>query len=153
MRSSAQERRVSLPPRLVLFDGVCGFCDRAVRWLIERDPRERLHFAPLQGETAAALRRRHPEIPEDTDTVVYVQIDGRGDCDGDGEHVHLRSAAIFRIAAEITGPWRRLAWLRWLPRPLADAGYRLFAGLRYRLFGKRDACARPLPGERARFVA
>ena len=45
--------------RLVLFDGVCGFCDRLVGFLIERDAAERLRFAPLQGETAAALRARH----------------------------------------------------------------------------------------------
>ena len=145
--SSAEERRQPLPPRLVLFDGVCGFCDRAVRWVIERDPGARLHFAPLQGEAAAELRRRHPEIPEDIDTVVFVEADGAG------ERVHLRSAAIFRVAAEISGPWRRLAWLRWLPRPLADVGYRLFVSHRYRLFGKRDDCAVPLPRERARFVA
>jgi predicted DCC family thiol-disulfide oxidoreductase YuxK len=136
-----------LPPRLVLFDGVCGFCDRAVRWLLERDRFEHLHFAPLQGETAAALRRRHPEIPEDVDAIVYVETGASG------ESVHLRSDAVFRVVAELTGPWRRLAWLRWLPRPLMDWGYRLFARHRYRLFGKLDACSAPLPGERARFVA
>jgi predicted DCC family thiol-disulfide oxidoreductase YuxK len=139
------ERSDPLPPRLVLFDGVCGFCDRAIRWLIERDRCERLHFAPLQGKTAAALRRRHPEIPEGVDTLVYVEIDAAG------ERVHLRSDAVFRIVAQITGPWRRLVWLRRLPRPLTDAGYRLFARCRYRLFGKFDTCPTPHPGERARF--
>ena len=136
-----------LPPRLVLFDGVCGFCDRAVRWLLERDRFEQLHFAPLQGETAAALRRRHPEIPEDVEAIVYVETDASG------ERVHLRSDAVFRVAAELAGPWRRLAWLRWLPRSLSDWGYRVFARHRYRLFGKRDACSAPRPDERARFVA
>jgi predicted DCC family thiol-disulfide oxidoreductase YuxK len=127
---------------------VCGFCDRAVDWLLEHDRSERLHFASLQGETAAALRRRHPEIPDDVDTMVYVEIDA------EGEQVHLRSDAVFRILAELTGPWRRLAWLRWIPGPLADAGYRFFARRRYRLFGKLDdECRVPLPGERARFVA
>jgi predicted DCC family thiol-disulfide oxidoreductase YuxK len=53
--------------------------------------------------------------------------------------------------AQITGPWRRLVWLRWIPRPLADAGYRLFARYRYRLFGRFDTCRVPHPGERARF--
>ena len=53
------------PSRLVLFDGVCGFCDRAVRWLIARDPAGRLRFAPPQGEADAALRERHPEIPRE----------------------------------------------------------------------------------------
>jgi predicted DCC family thiol-disulfide oxidoreductase YuxK len=139
------ERSDPLPPRLILFDGVCGFCDRAVRWLIERDRCERLHFAPLQGEFAAALRRRHPEIPEDIDTLVYVEADMAG------ERVYLRSDAVFHVMAEITGPWRRLVWLRWIPRPLADAGYRLFARYRYRLFGRFDTCRVPHPGERARF--
>lgn len=143
----AEKRGDPLPPRLVLFDGVCVFCDRAVHWLLERDHFERLHFAPLQGETAAALRRRHPEISEDVDTIVYVETGASG------ERVHLRSGAVFQVVAELTGPWRRLAWLRWLPRPLMDWVYRLFARHRYRLFGKRDACAAPLPGERARFIA
>ncbi|MHC4817599.1 MAG: thiol-disulfide oxidoreductase DCC family protein, partial [Planctomycetota bacterium] len=89
----AERRADPLPPRLVLFDGICGFCDRAVRWLIERDRFGHLHFAPLQGETAAALRRRHPEIPEDIDAIVYVETDASG------ERVHLRSDAVFRVAA------------------------------------------------------
>jgi predicted DCC family thiol-disulfide oxidoreductase YuxK len=143
----AERRADPLPPRLVLFDGICGFCDRAVRWLIERDRFGHLHFAPLQGETAAALRRRHPEIPEDIDAIVYVETDASG------ERVRLRSDAVFRVAAGLAGPWRRLAWLRWLPRPLSDWGYRVFARHRYRLFGKLDACPVPLPDERARFIA
>jgi len=143
----AERRADPLPPRLVLFDGICGFCDRAVRWLLERDRFGHLHFAPLQGETAAALRRRHPEIPEDIDAIVYVETDASG------ERVHLRSDAVFRVAAELAGPWRRLAWLRWLPRPLSDWGYCVFARHRYRFFGKLDACPVPLPDERARFIA
>jgi predicted DCC family thiol-disulfide oxidoreductase YuxK len=136
-----------VPPRLVLFDGVCGFCDRAVRWLLVRDREARLRFAPLQGETAARLRARHPVIPEDTDTVVYVEV-----ADGN-ERVFLRSEAVFRLLAQLGRPWRWVAWLRFVPRPLTDWGYRLFARHRYRLFGKLDACPTPQPGERARFVA
>ena len=46
----------ALPPRIVLFDGVCVFCERSVGWLLKHDRDRRLHFAPLQGATAAALR-------------------------------------------------------------------------------------------------
>jgi len=136
-----------LPPRLVLFDGVCGFCDRAVRWLLAHDREARLYFAPLQGETAALLRARHPEIPEALDTLVYVEAKA------DGERVHLRSEAVFRVLFELPAPWRRLAWLRCLPRSLTDWAYDLFARQRYRLFGRSDRCAVPQPGERARFFA
>jgi predicted DCC family thiol-disulfide oxidoreductase YuxK len=144
---SNADAQLVLPPRLVLYDGVCGFCDGAVRWLLARDRGRRLHFAPLQGDTAEALRRRHPELPQDVDTLVYVETGA------DGERVHLRSEAVFRVLAELAGPWRHLVVLRRLPRRLTDAGYRLFARHRYRLFGKLDECAVPEPEERARFVA
>ncbi len=132
--------------RLVLFDGVCGFCDAAVGRVLERDREARLHFAPLQGRTAAALRARHPEIPEDVDTVVFV------DASGDAERVYLRSEAILRIWAELEPDRLLLRWLRHVPRPLADLAYRVFARLRYRVFGKLDECRVPSPEERARFL-
>ena len=47
-----------LPAQLVLFDGVCGFCDLTVQWLLQHDRASVLRFAPLQGPTAAALRLR-----------------------------------------------------------------------------------------------
>jgi predicted DCC family thiol-disulfide oxidoreductase YuxK len=132
--------------RLVLFDGVCGFCDRMVRWLIQRDPQGRLRYAPLQGPTAAALRSRHPQIPGDIDTLVYVDA-SRGD-----ERVYLRSEAIFRTCAELPRPPRLSRWVAPLPRFLTDFAYALFVRSRYRLFGKLDACRIPTPEERDRFL-
>lgn len=134
------------PGYLLLFDGVCGFCDGAVRWLLAHDPVGRLHFAPLQGETAAALRARHPEIPDDLDTAVLVEsLPG-------GERIHLRARAVVGTLALLGAPWRWLAALRVLPDRWLDAAYRAFAGRRYRWFGRLDACRLPTPEERARFL-
>jgi len=132
--------------RLVLFDGVCVFCNGAVRWLIARDPEARLRFAPLQGEAGQALRRRHPRIPSGIDTLVYV------DASGGQERVYLRSEAVFRLLREVRGAPRWLLAFAVLPRWLADLGYRAFAALRYRVFGRLDACALPTPEERARIL-
>ena len=60
--------------------------------------------------------------------------------------------AVFRMLAELGSPWRQLAWLRFLPRGLTDLAYRAFAAVRYRLFGRLDACALPSPSLRARFL-
>jgi len=136
----------ALPPRLVLFDGVCAFCDAAVRWLVARDPGGRFHLAPLQGESAAALRARHRDFPEEGETLVYVEQQGGV------ERVHLRSDAVLRILAELPGPWRWLAPLRVLPRALRDTLYAAFARIRYRVFGKLDTCRVPSSEERARFL-
>ena len=133
--------------RVVLYDGVCGFCNGSVRWLIERDPEARLRYAPLQGETAAALRARHPEIPTELDTIVFVEV-RPGD-----ERVWLRSSAVFRVMRELGAPWRWIGCLRWLaPAALWDVAYRAFARRRYRWFGRLEACPIPSPALRARFL-
>ena len=132
--------------RLVLFDGVCGFCEGFVQWLLERDPDGRLRFAPLQGEAAQRLRERHPEIPAGVDTFVYVEaLD-------DGERVHLRTAAIVAVCRALPRPPFWLGALAVLPTAPVDLAYALFARVRYRLFGKRDACRVPTLEERARFL-
>lgn len=135
------------PLGIVLFDGDCAVCDRAVLWLLDRDEGRRLRFAPLQGETAAALRARHPQIPADLDTIVFVEGGG------EAERVFLRSRALLRVCEGLARPPGWLALLRAMPTPLADLGYRIFARLRYRLFGRLEHCRVPAPEDRARFLA
>jgi predicted DCC family thiol-disulfide oxidoreductase YuxK len=143
---SRAEALDGLPPRIVLFDGVCVVCNRSVDWLLRRDTSGLLSFAPLQGETAARVRAVWPEVvPDGLDTVVYV------DRSGSPPHVWLRSRAVREIL-ETLGGGPGLALLRILPAPVADLGYRIFARLRYTLFGRRDACRVPTPEERLRFL-
>jgi predicted DCC family thiol-disulfide oxidoreductase YuxK len=131
-----------LPDHVLLYDGVCGFCDSAVQWILDHEGDHRLHNAALQGETAARLRERYPNIPTDIDTVVYV-ADGRA---------YLRSKAFLHLSRHLTRPWRAAYHLRWVPAFVLDLGYRLFARFRYRLFGTLDACRIPTGDERARFL-
>lgn len=127
--------------RVVLYDGVCGLCHRAVKWLVRRDGGA-LRYAPLQGETAAALRRAHPEIPTDLDTIVYLE----------GGRVHLRAAAFFHLARHLRWPWRWAFALRRLPSWLVDPFYRLVARTRYRTFGRLGQCEVPSVAERAQLL-
>jgi predicted DCC family thiol-disulfide oxidoreductase YuxK len=137
----------SLPARIIFFDGVCAFCNGAVRWLRDRDPGGRFHFAPLQGETAALVRSAFPnEFPTDIDTLVYVERRGAD------TRIGLRSEAVFRLCDELGGGWRAVARLRALPRWLTDFGYLAFARSRYRVFGRLDACAVPTHGQRERLL-
>ncbi|MEZ4255238.1 MAG: DCC1-like thiol-disulfide oxidoreductase family protein [Polyangiales bacterium] len=131
-----------LPPRIVLYDGVCGLCHWTVAWLLTHDRNRELHFAPLQGETAERLRAQHPTIPTDLDTVVFVD-DGR---------VHLRSRAFLHIAKYLPYPWRVGALFRAVPAPVADLFYRFIAGIRYRVWGQYDACRVPDTEERAQLL-
>lgn len=114
---------------------------------MDADPQGRFSFAPLQGTTAAALRARHPELPSDLDSMLYVERDG-----GE-ERVYVRADAVIRLCAQLDAPvFRRFAWLRLLPRPLADVAYRLFARNRLRVSRQMGACPLPSPAERRRFL-
>ena len=135
------EEAAELPPHIVLYDGVCGLCAKSVRWLIKRD-RGRIHYAPLQGETAARLRAIHPRIPVKLESVVLV----------DEGKVYVRSKAFLHVSRHLTRPWRWTYAFRWMPAFLLDPFYRLVAALRYRLFGKHDSCQLPTTSERARLL-
>jgi len=127
---------------LVLYDGTCGLCARSVRWILRHERDHELRFAPLQGETAGALRARYPNIPASVDTVIYL----------DGERAHLRSKAFLHMARHFRAPWRWLYAVRWFPGFLLDLGYRLVAATRYKVFGRVDRCELPSPKHRARFM-
>ena len=128
--------------RILLYDGVCGLCDRFVSWVSAIDREHHFHFAPLQGKTAAAARERFPEIPPGLDTVVLLE----------GERVYLRSRAVFRVWALLPFPWPLLSVLRFLPVCLTDPFYGLVARVRYRLSGGAASCRLPAPEDRHRFL-
>jgi predicted DCC family thiol-disulfide oxidoreductase YuxK len=131
---------------IVLFDGVCAFCNRSVQTIIRLDKHARIRFAPLQGEFAAELLSRHPEL-RGIDSLLVVETTPDGN-----ERISLRSTAPLRIAANMGGIWNFALLAYIVPRPVRDFCYDLFARYRYRLFGKYDSCMIPTPEQRARFL-
>jgi predicted DCC family thiol-disulfide oxidoreductase YuxK len=131
--------------RVVLFDGVCNFCNAAVNFIIDRDPESLFHFAPLQSDVGKELLRKHGmKVPEgDPDTIVLI----------DGEHAYERSGAALRIARRLASPWKVMFAFIVVPWFLRDLVYVIIAKNRYRLFGKSDTCRVPTPDVRARFLA
>jgi predicted DCC family thiol-disulfide oxidoreductase YuxK len=127
---------------IVLFDGVCRFCNAAVNFLIDHDRAARLRFAALQSGTGQALLRRFGLRTTDFDTLVLVE----------GSRCTTRSTAALRAASYLDRPWRFLAALLLLPAFLRDPAYNLLARNRYRWFGKLDACRLPTPELRALFL-
>ncbi|HQZ83399.1 MAG TPA: thiol-disulfide oxidoreductase DCC family protein [Pyrinomonadaceae bacterium] len=127
---------------IVLFDGVCNFCDAAVNFVIAHDKAGIFRFAPLQSNVGRELVAKH-QIPAGIDSVILI--------DDGGAFVH--SDAAIRIARRLGGGWSILGAFRVIPRFIRDWSYKLFAKYRYRLFGKKDACMMPTPEVRSRFLA
>lgn len=127
---------------LILYDGTCGLCTKSVQWILRHERDHEIVFAPLQGETAALARARYPSIPLTVESVVYV-ADGRA---------RLRSKALIHATRHMAAPWRWVYALRWLPGFVLDLGYRVIAAIRYRVWGRADACQLATPTQRRRFL-
>jgi len=131
---------------LLLFDGECGFCDATVQWILDHDPDRIFRMAALQGETAAAIMSRHPEIPDDLDSLILVESGASG------EVLFWESRAVGVGARHLRFPWRILALVRWVPAFVADPFYRFIARHRLKLMGRLDSCRIPTPEEQDRFL-
>lgn len=132
-------------PARLFYDGACGLCHSAVRFLLAEDRDGRgFRFAPLQGE---AFERAIPASVRATlpDSLVLVVPDGA--------HL-LRSAAVLEICARLGGFWRALGIAsRLIPTPWLDRAYDGVARVRARVFTRpADACPVLPPELRARFT-
>ncbi|MEZ4416541.1 MAG: DCC1-like thiol-disulfide oxidoreductase family protein [Gemmatimonadota bacterium] len=138
------------PPQggpILLFDGLCGFCDGTVRFVLARDRSGSVRFAPLQGTFAASVLERHPEL-RDVDSLVLVE----SSANGQEERVWVRSEGAIRLALHLGGVWRLAGLLRVLPRGLRDRLYDGFARNRYRWFTRYESCRVPDAAVRPRFL-
>ena len=132
---------------LLLYDGVCGLCDRFVRFVLARDHRGRFRFATLQGPVGRDLVAAFGRDPDRLETV-HVVVDYRSDA----ARVLNRSAAALFVLGQLGWPWRLASILRWVPAALRDRLYDRVAAHRYRLFGRHAACPAPDPAYRDRFI-
>jgi predicted DCC family thiol-disulfide oxidoreductase YuxK len=120
---------------IVLYDGVCGLCDRGVQFLLKRDRQDHLRFASLQSGFAAALLGKHGIDSRELDTV-YVVVDyGLAT-----ESLLERADAVLFLGRRIGGVWNVVRLLQILPRWARDRSYNLVARHRYRVFGKYESC-------------
>jgi predicted DCC family thiol-disulfide oxidoreductase YuxK len=130
----------ALPP-VLFFDGECGLCNRSVRWLLARDRRRVLHFAPLQGRMAAQKLVVLPSDYKDWAVALW---------DEDG--IHYESDAMLRAVAHLGGLWRLARLLLIIPRVIRNGVYRFVARNRIRWFGRVDSCALLSAEDRARLL-
>jgi predicted DCC family thiol-disulfide oxidoreductase YuxK len=129
---------------VVLFDGVCNFCNASVNFIIERDPGRTFRFAPLQSDIARTMFAQVGRTPPAGDPE-SIAVFERG-------RLYEHSGAVLRIVRRLGGAWPLLGIFVVVPRPLRDAAYRWAAARRYRWFGKSDTCRVPTQEVRDRFL-
>ena len=126
---------------IIVFDGMCAFCEGSVRFIAARDS-SYFKFGASQTPEARSLLDRHHVDKESASSIVLIEND----------EVFLRSTAALRIAKRLDAPWKWAAVLLWVPVPIRDAVYGLIAAARHRLAGPSNACEVPPPEIRARLI-
>ncbi|HEX4757187.1 MAG TPA: DCC1-like thiol-disulfide oxidoreductase family protein [Terracidiphilus sp.] len=135
---------------LVAFDGQCGLCNGAVRWLLRRDRRDRLRFVALESPKVAGLLARHELSGLNSQAWTMLVVLDAG---GEGETLLVRSDAVVALLKELRQPWPWIgAMVGWIPRAVRDFGYRVVARWRYRIWGRLESCPVPTAEERGRFL-
>jgi predicted DCC family thiol-disulfide oxidoreductase YuxK len=127
---------------IVFYDGLCGFCNGSVRFLMKRDKLNRLVFSPLQGETAKQALHASG-LP---DSLVVLTA-------GEGGTLMVRSAACLYLGQWLGQPYKALVvFARIFPVSWLDRIYDFVARHRMKIFGRYDSCPIPPPGYEKKFL-
>jgi predicted DCC family thiol-disulfide oxidoreductase YuxK len=124
--------------RVIIFDGLCGFCNKSVDTLMRIDVQKKFHYTSLQGEFAKGL----PLKPHVESIVFY-----------ENGTLYYRSTAILKILRSLGGIWIFTNLFYLIPRVIRDYIYDFIATYRYKIFGKMESCRMPKKGEQELFIA
>lgn len=127
---------------VILFDGVCNFCNGTVHFLLQQDKKRVFRFAALQSEAGQKLLTQYQLPTGSFDTFLLL----------DKGKVYKRSTAALRVGSKLPWYWKwtQVFWI--VPKFLRDGIYQIIARNRYHWFGKKEACMIPTPEMRSRFL-
>jgi predicted DCC family thiol-disulfide oxidoreductase YuxK len=126
---------------VILYDGVCVFCSRWIRFIATRDGARRFRFTAIQSGYGTRLAQAFGIDPDDPDTNAVIH----------GGVAYFKSDGALMVLGALPG-WNWVHALRAVPKPLRDLVYNLVARNRYRIFGKYDECFVPDAEFRARVI-
>jgi predicted DCC family thiol-disulfide oxidoreductase YuxK len=127
---------------IIIFDGVCNFCNGAVNFIIKRDQSDKFIFVPMQSPTAQKLIAEYGAEKVGIDTFLLIK----------NSQCFFRTDAALEITKNLQGFWYAFRILKIIPRPIRDYFYRLFARNRYSVFGKANQCMVPTPELKNKFL-
>jgi predicted DCC family thiol-disulfide oxidoreductase YuxK len=127
---------------IILFDGVCNFCNSAVNFTLKRNTKANIFFAPLQSAAGQKLLQQHNLPANSMESFVFIEKD----------KPYKQSTAALKVCKHLRGLWPLCYGLIIVPTFLRDGIYSWIAKNRYKWFGKKETCMIPTPQVKARFL-
>ncbi len=127
---------------IILFDGICNYCNAMVNFIIGQDKKKVFRFAALQSEAGQKLLDQYGQQKNNFDSFILI----------DKGKVYKSSTAGLILYNKLPWYWKwtQVFWI--FPKFIRDGVYNIIAKNRYKWFGKRDECMLPAPEVRERFL-
>ncbi|MFT4575325.1 MAG: putative DCC family thiol-disulfide oxidoreductase YuxK [Polaribacter sp.] len=129
--------------KIILFDGVCNFCNLIVLKIIKHDSKDLFVFTSLQSETGKEITNHLNIDTSKIDSIILFETEN---------NFHIKSNAALRIMQLLGGFWKATALFKILPVSFRDSIYNYIAKNRYSWFGKKDTCMIPSPRIKSKFI-
>ena len=127
---------------IILFDGVCNFCNSAVNFVIKRDKKGHLFFTPLQSSAGQQLLQQYDLPLTEMNSFVFI----------DKGKAYTRSTASLKVCRYLSGLWPLCYGFIIVPAFIRNGIYDWISRNRYKWFGVREQCMIPTPEVKARFL-
>jgi predicted DCC family thiol-disulfide oxidoreductase YuxK len=127
---------------IILFDGVCNFCNSAVNFTLKRNSKADIFFAPLQSAAGQKLLVQYHLPVDSLESFVFIEQDKS----------YKRSTAALKVCKHLRGLWPLCYGFIIVPTFIRDGIYNWIAKNRYKWFGKKETCMIPTPEVKARFL-
>lgn len=127
---------------VILFDGVCNFCNSAVNFVIKRNAKANTMFTPMQSAAGQKLLAQYNLPGDDMKSFIFIENDT----------VYKQSTGALKVCRHLRGLWPLCYGFIIVPRFIRDGIYNWIAKNRYKWFGKKDSCMIPTPEVKARFL-
>ena len=128
---------------IILFDGVCNFCNSSVNFVIKHDKKNHFLFAPLQSETAKKLLEKFNIDSSKTDSFILIE----------NNKAYLQSTAALRVTKHLNKLYPLLYAFLITPPFIRNSVYNLVAKNRYKWFGKKEICMIPSAEIKGKFIS
>jgi len=131
---------------IILFDGICNFCNSTVNFILMRDKNDIFRFSPLQSEAGKRfLREINKKVDYEksfSDTIILFE----------NQKSYVQSTAVLRIVRRLSGIWQLFYIFILIPPPVRNFIYNIISRNRYKWFGKRDKCMIPTEMDKSKFI-
>ena len=129
--------------KIVLFDGVCNYCNDKINFIIKNDKHDVFRFVALQSETGQKIIN-YLGIDSSIDSIILYEP---------GYAYFIKSEAVFRIIKHLSSSVRLLLFFNFIPTSIKNIFYDIIAKNRYNWYGKKESCMMPTEEVKRKFIS